>query len=82
MTNNSQQIVYGNFAGSFTSFGVNAVAIQEFQNRINTLTLYFVYLGKLSFSSTFLDLADQTQVLHHSSHHGSVSLHSRTRESE
>jgi ATP-binding cassette subfamily B (MDR/TAP) protein 1 len=47
-SNGLQQIVYGNFAGSFTSFSVDAVAIEAFQKRINELTLYFVYLGKLS----------------------------------
>jgi ATP-binding cassette subfamily B (MDR/TAP) protein 1 len=38
-------VVYGNFAGSFTNFSVDAAAVREFENKINTLTLYFVYLG-------------------------------------
>lgn len=46
----SPQVVYGNFAGSFTSLSVDAVAIEQFQNQINTLTLYFVYLGWCLFS--------------------------------
>ncbi|KAF2438025.1 P-loop containing nucleoside triphosphate hydrolase protein [Karstenula rhodostoma CBS 690.94] len=39
-------LVYGNFAGSFTSFSVDALAAERFQHQINTFTLYFVYLGK------------------------------------
>jgi ATP-binding cassette subfamily B (MDR/TAP) protein 1 len=39
-------LVYGNFAGSFTGFSVDAVAAAQFQHQINTFTLYFVYLGK------------------------------------
>lgn len=41
------QVVYGNFAGSFTSLSVDAGAIQRFESETNKLTLYFVYLGKL-----------------------------------
>jgi len=37
--------VYGNFAGSFTSFSVDAIAEQKFKDQINQFTLYFVYLG-------------------------------------
>ncbi|KAH3909890.1 hypothetical protein HBI56_130200 [Parastagonospora nodorum] len=49
-------VVYGNFAGSFTSFSVDAVAIQEFQKRINELTLYFVYLGIASFFTSWISI--------------------------
>jgi ATP-binding cassette subfamily B (MDR/TAP) protein 1 len=52
----STQIVYGNFAGSFTSFGVDAIAIAAFQTRINELTLYFVYLGIASFFTSWISI--------------------------
>jgi hypothetical protein len=39
-------LVYGNFAGSFTSFSIDALAAERFKHQINTFTLYFVYLGK------------------------------------
>ncbi|KAF2020294.1 P-loop containing nucleoside triphosphate hydrolase protein [Aaosphaeria arxii CBS 175.79] len=38
-------LVYGNFAGTFTSFSVDAVAAAHFRHQINTFSLYFVYLG-------------------------------------
>jgi hypothetical protein len=40
-----QQLVYGNFAGSFTSFSVNEATIEHAQHQRNQYTLYFVYLG-------------------------------------
>jgi ATP-binding cassette subfamily B (MDR/TAP) protein 1 len=38
-------LVYGNFAGSFTSFSVDATAAQHFKKQTDQFTLYFVYLG-------------------------------------
>jgi ATP-binding cassette subfamily B (MDR/TAP) protein 1 len=38
-------LVYGNFAGSFTSHSVGAVEAAKFQSQINQFTLYFIYLG-------------------------------------
>ncbi|KAH7412302.1 P-loop containing nucleoside triphosphate hydrolase protein [Phaeosphaeria sp. MPI-PUGE-AT-0046c] len=49
-------VVYGNFAGSFTALSVDAVAVQEFQARINELTLYFVYLGIASFFTSWISI--------------------------
>ncbi|KAH7383906.1 leptomycin B resistance protein pmd1 [Pyrenochaeta sp. MPI-SDFR-AT-0127] len=49
-------LVYGNFAGSFTSFSVDAVAIQHFKDQINTFTLYFVYLGIGSFVTSYISI--------------------------
>ncbi|KAF2871403.1 P-loop containing nucleoside triphosphate hydrolase protein [Massariosphaeria phaeospora] len=49
-------LVYGNFAGSFTSFSVSATAVQDFKNQINKLTLYFVYLGIASLASVYLSI--------------------------
>lgn len=43
---NPIQLVYGNFAGSFTSFSVDAVAIEHFKKQTDRFTLYYVYLGK------------------------------------
>ena len=40
-------LVYGNFAGSFTSHSVGAVEAAKFQDQINQFTLYFIYLGTL-----------------------------------
>ncbi|EAT86700.2 hypothetical protein SNOG_05636 [Parastagonospora nodorum SN15] len=37
-------------------FSVDAVAIQEFQKRINELTLYFVYLGIASFFTSWISI--------------------------
>jgi ATP-binding cassette subfamily B (MDR/TAP) protein 1 len=48
--------VYGNFAGSFTSFSVDAVAAAKFQHQINTYTLYFVYLGIGSFTTSYISI--------------------------
>jgi hypothetical protein len=41
-------LVYGNFAGSFTSHSVGLVEAAKFQDQINHFTLYFIYLGMLS----------------------------------
>ncbi|KAF1939467.1 leptomycin B resistance protein pmd1 [Clathrospora elynae] len=49
-------LVYGNFAGSFTSFSVNATAAAKFQHQINTFTLYFIYLGIGSFVTTYISI--------------------------
>ncbi|KAL1792862.1 hypothetical protein ACET3X_009369 [Alternaria dauci] len=49
-------IVYGNFAGSFTSFSVDAVAAAKFQDQINQYTLYFVYLGIGSFVTSYISI--------------------------
>ncbi|KAH9878207.1 hypothetical protein J1614_003424 [Plenodomus biglobosus] len=49
-------LVYGNFAGSFTSFSVDATAATNFQNQINTFTLYFVYLGIGSFVTSYISI--------------------------
>lgn len=49
-------VVYGNFAGSFTGFSVDAVAAQQFQSKINELTLYFVYLGIASFFTSWVSV--------------------------
>lgn len=50
------QLVYGNFAGSFTSFSVDATAAQHFKDQTNQYTLYFVYLGaydSVSYARTY-----------------------------
>ncbi|KAJ4372965.1 hypothetical protein N0V83_003256 [Neocucurbitaria cava] len=47
-------LVYGNFAGSFTSFSVDAIAAAHFRHQINKFTLYFVYLGIGSFVCNFI----------------------------
>lgn len=49
-------LIYGNFAGSFTSFSVDAVAASKFQHQINTFTLYFVYLGIGSFVTSYISI--------------------------
>lgn len=49
-------LVYGNFAGSFTSLSVNAVALEAFQHRTNTYTLYFVYLGIATFFTCWISV--------------------------
>ncbi|USP78805.1 ABC multidrug transporter mdr1 [Curvularia clavata] len=49
-------LVYGNFAGSFTSFSVDAVAAAQFQHQINQFTLYFVYLGIGSFVTSYVSI--------------------------
>ncbi|KAF2133841.1 P-loop containing nucleoside triphosphate hydrolase protein [Dothidotthia symphoricarpi CBS 119687] len=49
-------LVYGNFAGSFTSYSVDAVAAQHFENQINTNSLYFVYLGIGSFVFSYISV--------------------------
>ncbi|KAF2707913.1 leptomycin B resistance protein pmd1 [Pleomassaria siparia CBS 279.74] len=49
-------LVYGNFAGSFTSFSVDAVAAHAFKERINTFALYFVYLGITSLVTVFISI--------------------------
>lgn len=51
-------LVYGNFAGSFTSFSVDALAAERFQHQINTFTLYFVYLGKSHATHSFKTSTD------------------------
>ena len=48
--------MYGNFAGSFTSFSVDAVAAAKLQHQINTYTLYFVYLGIGSFTTSYISI--------------------------
>jgi ATP-binding cassette subfamily B (MDR/TAP) protein 1 len=47
-------LVYGNFAQSFTSFAVDDDAKHRFQDQINTLTLYFVYLGIASLVTVYV----------------------------
>lgn len=47
-------LVYGNFAQSFTSFAVDDAARKSFQDRINTLALYFVYLGIASLVAVYV----------------------------
>jgi ATP-binding cassette subfamily B (MDR/TAP) protein 1 len=47
-------LVYGNFAQSFTSFAVDDDAKQRFQDQINTLALYFVYLGIASLVAVYV----------------------------
>ncbi|CBY01299.1 similar to multidrug resistance protein 1 [Plenodomus lingam JN3] len=49
-------LVYGNFAGSFTSFSVDATAAAKFRHQINTYTLYFVYLGIGSFVTSYVSI--------------------------
>ncbi|CAO2650152.1 Nn.00g014440.m01.CDS01 [Neocucurbitaria sp. VM-36] len=49
-------LVFGNFAGSFTSFSVDAIAAQHFRHQINQFTLYFVYLGIGSFVTSFISI--------------------------
>ncbi|PSN71926.1 leptomycin B resistance protein pmd1 [Corynespora cassiicola Philippines] len=49
-------LVYGNFAGSFTSFSVDAFAGDEFRSQINEFTLYFVYIGIGSFITTYISI--------------------------
>ncbi|KAF1972708.1 leptomycin B resistance protein pmd1 [Bimuria novae-zelandiae CBS 107.79] len=49
-------LVYGNFAGSFTSFSVDALAGEHFKNQINTFTLYFVYIGIASFVCVYVGM--------------------------
>lgn len=49
-------LVYGNFAGSFTSFSVDAIAAARFQHQINQFTLYFVYLGIASFVCSYISI--------------------------
>ncbi|KAF1951528.1 P-loop containing nucleoside triphosphate hydrolase protein [Byssothecium circinans] len=49
-------LVFGNFAGSFTGFSVDAVAAEKFQDQINTYTLYFVYIGIGSFVSVYIGM--------------------------
>ncbi|KAG9185384.1 ATP-binding cassette, subfamily B (MDR/TAP), member 1 [Alternaria panax] len=49
-------LVYGNFAGSFTSFSVDAVAAGKFEDQINQYTLYFVYLGIGSFVTSYISI--------------------------
>ncbi|RMZ67542.1 multidrug resistance [Pyrenophora seminiperda CCB06] len=50
-------LVYGNFAGSFTSFSVDASAAARFQHQINTYTLYFIYLvGIGAFVTSYISI--------------------------
>ncbi|KAL5385661.1 hypothetical protein PMIN06_004958 [Paraphaeosphaeria minitans] len=49
-------LVYGNFAGSFTSFSVDGLAAERFHHQINTFTLYFVYLGIGSFVCVYVGM--------------------------
>lgn len=47
-------LVYGNFAKSFTSFAVDAVAREQFTHQVNKFTLYFVYLGIASLVAVYV----------------------------
>ncbi|KAH6621766.1 P-loop containing nucleoside triphosphate hydrolase protein [Boeremia exigua] len=49
-------LVYGNFAGSFTGFSVDATAAEHFQSQTNKFTLYFVYLAIGSFVTTYISV--------------------------
>ncbi|KAF2119336.1 P-loop containing nucleoside triphosphate hydrolase protein [Lophiotrema nucula] len=49
-------LVYGNFAGSFTGFSVDAASEAHFKHQINTFTLYFVYLGIGSLITTYISV--------------------------
>ncbi|KAJ8116550.1 hypothetical protein OPT61_g2038 [Boeremia exigua] len=49
-------LVYGNFAGSFTSFSVDATAADHFKSQTNQFTLYFVYLAIGSFVTTYISI--------------------------
>ncbi|KAF1836489.1 leptomycin B resistance protein pmd1 [Decorospora gaudefroyi] len=49
-------LVYGNFAGSFTSHSIGGVAGAKFQNQINQFTLYFIYLGVGSFVTSYISI--------------------------
>ncbi|KAF2998267.1 GTPase-activating protein [Curvularia kusanoi] len=49
-------LVYGNFAGSFTSFSVDATAAEHFKAQTNKFTLYFVYLAIGSFCTTYISI--------------------------
>ncbi|KAF2731980.1 P-loop containing nucleoside triphosphate hydrolase protein [Polyplosphaeria fusca] len=49
-------LVYGNFAGSFTSFAVDSTARDHFEHQINTFTLYFVYLGIVSLVTVYISV--------------------------
>jgi ATP-binding cassette subfamily B (MDR/TAP) protein 1 len=53
-------LVYGNFANSFTSFTVDAVAAKEFHDQINTNALYFVYLGIASLVTVYVSVVGFT----------------------
>ncbi|KAK1920029.1 hypothetical protein P3342_002325 [Pyrenophora teres f. teres] len=49
-------LVYGNFAGSFTSFSVDATAAAKFEHQINKFTLYFIYLGIGAFVTSYISI--------------------------
>jgi ATP-binding cassette subfamily B (MDR/TAP) protein 1 len=49
-------LVYGNFAGTFTSFAVDEVAKERFKHQINKFTLYFVYLGIASLATVYTSI--------------------------
>lgn len=49
-------LVYGNFAGSFTSHSVGAVEANKFKDQINQYTLYFIYLGIGSFVTSYISI--------------------------
>ncbi|KAA8623420.1 Leptomycin B resistance protein pmd1 [Pyrenophora tritici-repentis] len=49
-------LVYGNFAGSFTSFSVDATAAAKFEQQINKFTLYFIYLGIGAFVTSYVSI--------------------------
>jgi ATP-binding cassette, subfamily B (MDR/TAP), member 1 len=49
-------LVYGSFAGSFTSFTTNAAEKSAFEHRFNTYTLYYVYLGIAAFVSVYISV--------------------------
>ncbi|KAH7130253.1 P-loop containing nucleoside triphosphate hydrolase protein [Dendryphion nanum] len=49
-------LVYGNFAGTFTSFSVDALAAQKFKEQTNQFTLYFVYLGIGSLVTVYISI--------------------------
>lgn len=56
-------MVYGNFAGSFTSFSVDSSAREHFQHQTNQFTLYFVYIGIGSFVSVYIGMVGMYTIL-------------------
>jgi ATP-binding cassette subfamily B (MDR/TAP) protein 1 len=49
-------LVYGNFAGSFTTVTTDPSAMNGFQHQINTFALYFVYLGIASLTTVYISV--------------------------
>ena len=49
-------LVYGNFAGSFTSVTTDPSALSGFEHKINTMALYFVYLGIASLTTVYISV--------------------------